>query len=266
MFELKDIVTVGQKPKPPRVLVFGTDKVGKNTWCAGAPSPIVIQAEEGSNEIGTPRFPLCTRFDEIMTQVEMLATQQHDYQTVILDSADFIERLVWDQLCRTENVTTIEKVGGGFGKGFTASLGPWRELLQGLTYLRNEKNMGIIFIAHHEVKTVALPDVESHDRYQPKLNKQVMGLLKEWTDSILFAGYQVYTKDAGNGKKQGVGTGERVLRCTERPQWLAGNRYDLPDSLPMPKVGGYQIFQDHVTKFFTNGNQTATKQKEQANV
>ncbi|MBA2411849.1 MAG: ATP-binding protein [Burkholderiaceae bacterium] len=253
---LLNTITTGQRALPPRVLIYGTDKVGKNTWAAGAPKPITIQAEEGSDEIGTARFPLATSFDDIMAQVAALASEDHDYETVILDSADWIERLVWSKVCADAGKKSIEEVGGGYGKGFTIALTLWRDLLDGLKYLRNEKSMAVIIICHHEVKTVSLPECDPFERYQPKLQKAAMGMLKEWCDAILFAGYRVFTKSVeGKGDTvivKGVGTGERILQCSERPTHLAGNRYNLPDSLALPKHGGFALFAGHVANFYAS--------------
>lgn len=254
---LLNSIVSGVRALPPRVLLYGTDKVGKNTWAAGAPRPITIQAEEGSDEIGTARFPLATSFQQIIDQIGTLATEGHPYQTVIVDTLDWAERLIWQAVIADDGkAKTIEQVGGGYGKGYIAALDKWRLLLDGLKYLRNERGMVVILVCHHEVKTVNLPEVDPFDRYQPKLQKSAMGMMKEWADAILFAGYRVFSKTVeGKGDSvitKGVGTGERIIQCTERPTHLAGNRYDMPDSIPMPRDGGFAIFADHVAKFYAN--------------
>lgn len=255
---LLSTIVSGVRPLPPRVLIYGTDKIGKNTWAAGAPSPIVIQAEEGSDELGIPRFPLATDFQAVISQLKALAEEDHPYQTVIVDSADWLERLIWDAVISEETnpkwSKSIELVGGGYGKGYMHAADKWRELLDALKYLRNHKGMIVILLCHHEVKSVNLPEVDPFDRYQPKLHKYAMGMLKEWADVIGFAGYKTFSKSVEvSGDKtvtKGVGSGERVLQLTERPTHLAGNRYALPDSLPFPKVGGFDLFMSHVSQFF----------------
>jgi hypothetical protein len=62
-------------------------------------------------------------------------------------------------------------------------------------------------------------------------------MVAEWSDEVLFATYKVFTKATEEGfnqkRVQGLGTGERVLRTTERPSHLAKNRLNLPDELPL---------------------------------
>ncbi len=47
----------------------------------------------------------------------------------------------------------------------------------------------------------------------------------------------VFTKQTDEGfsrkRTQGIGTGERILRTTERPTHIAKNRLGLPDELPL---------------------------------
>ena len=41
----------GRTPKPPRLLVYGTEGIGKSTFAAQAPHPIFVQTEDGLDEI-----------------------------------------------------------------------------------------------------------------------------------------------------------------------------------------------------------------------
>jgi hypothetical protein len=54
---------------------------------------------------------------------------------------------------------------------------------------------------------------------------------------VLFANYKMFTTatDVGFNKKvtRGVSTGERVMYTSERPAYLAKNRYNLPHELPL---------------------------------
>ena len=54
---------------------------------------------------------------------------------------------------------------------------------------------------------------------------------------MLFANYKLFTTatDVGFKKKvtRGVSTGERVMYTSERPAYLAKNRYNLPHELPL---------------------------------
>jgi len=102
----------GKAHLPPRILVYGTEGVGKSSLAATTPKPIFIQTEDGLGEIDCDRFPLAKSLDDVVAALTELETQPHDYQTVAIDSLDWLERLVWDHVCRRESTATIEKVGG----------------------------------------------------------------------------------------------------------------------------------------------------------
>ena len=49
--------------------------------------------------------------------------------------------------------------------------------------------------------------------------------------------FKVHTKQSDEGfnkkKNRGVGSGERIMRTTERPAHIAKNRLGLPDEMPL---------------------------------
>ena len=230
-----DLIERGLKPAPHRIFCFGTQGVGKSTWAANAPSPVFIQTEDGLGSLEVDRFPLAERFDEVIEHLEALYSCEHTYETVVIDSADWLERSIWHEVCQQRSVNSIEEIG--YAKGYLFALTQWRQVLDGLSALRSERGMTVILLAHSKVERFENPETDSYDRYVPRLHKLAAGLLMEWSDEVLFATYKVYTKltDEGFNRKraQGVGTGERILRTTERPSHVAKNRLNLPGELPL---------------------------------
>jgi len=92
---------------------------------------------------------------------------------------------VWGRVCRDHGIKNLEDIP--YGKGFNYALDRWRELLEGLSALRNERKMAVILLAHSEVKRYDAPDTEPYDRYQIKLHKTAAALVEEWADAIFFA-------------------------------------------------------------------------------
>jgi hypothetical protein len=228
-------VQKGRAQQPRRVLVYGVHGVGKSTFGAMAEKPIFIQTEEGLNDIETDRFPLATKYSDVLGALSALYTDKHDYQTVVIDSLDWLERLIFAEVCQKRGVETIEDIG--YAKGYVFALTQWREVLSGLDALRNERGMQVILIAHAAIEKFANPETDSYDRYIPRLQKQASALVQEWCDEVLFATYRVHTKTTDQGfdrkRTQGIGTGERVVRTTERPAHVAKNRLNLPDEFPL---------------------------------
>src|SRR5262245_6244100 len=89
----------GKSAAPTRLLVYGTEGIGKSTLAANAPKPVFVQTEDGLNEIDCDKFPLAGSFGDVLASLVELHTGDHDYQTVVVDSLDWLERMVWDAVC-----------------------------------------------------------------------------------------------------------------------------------------------------------------------
>ncbi len=74
--------------KPPRVLCYGVEGIGKSTLGSQASKPIFIQTEDGLDEINCDRFPLATTLEQVTSALADLQKQEHDYETVVIDSLD----------------------------------------------------------------------------------------------------------------------------------------------------------------------------------
>lgn len=221
--------------RPPRIVLYGTHGIGKSTFAAQASKPVFIQTEEGLDAVNTTAFPVCTTFEEILEAIGVLAKEQHDFETVVLDSADWAEQLVHKRVAQDNNTKSIDAIG--YGRGYKAAVDYWRQILDGLDYLRNERNMQVIVLAHSQVRRFDDPLADPYDRYQLDLHHGSASVIAEWCDILMFANQQYTTvkSDVGFNQKvtRAVGSGNRVLYTQERPGWQAKSRWSLPDTLPL---------------------------------
>jgi len=225
----------GGDARPPRLLTYGVAGVGKTLFATSAPRPVVVQTEDGLGTISASTFGVLRSFDAVMEALGSLYTEAHDFETLVVDSLDWLEPLVWQHTAQTHNQPDIEAFG--YGKGYLAALDTWRSFLDGVNALRDERGMGVILIAHAEIRRFDSPETEPYDRYQPKLHRSASALVQEHVDAVLFANYRVSTlkSDVGFNKKvvRGVSGGDRLLHTAERPAFLAKNRFGLPETLPL---------------------------------
>lgn len=240
MSVLNEIQT-GKQQLPPRVTVYGTPGIGKTLFASKAPKPIFIQTEDGLSEIDCDRFPLATLLETVLQFLTALLNETHKYQTVVIDSLDWLEQLIFQELCRQYSVSSIEKVDGGYSRGYTHALIHWKQILDLLNALRLQKSMIVILIAHAKVERFEDPESTAYDRYSPRLHKHASALVCEWSDAVLFATrkIRVQSEDAGFNRKRGIAYGlgrdggERVLRTIGSPSCVAKNRYSLPEEIPL---------------------------------
>lgn len=231
----------GRAPMPPRIMLYGVEGIGKSTFAAEAPKPIFVQTEDGLAQIDCDKFPLAATFEEVQQALAELQAQAHDYETVVIDSLDWLERLVWDAVCKEYGVKSIEKADGGYAKGYTHALTYWRQIVDLLSALRAGKGMAVVLIAHAKVEKFEDPESAAYDRYSPRLHKHAAALICEWSDAVLFATrkFRTQSEDAGFNRKRTIANaigkdgGERILRCVGGPSCIAKNRFGLAEELPL---------------------------------
>ena len=230
-FDLNSIKR-GQDIKPPRIFLYAVEGIGKTTFAANAPAPIFIQTEDGLGSIAAARFPMVESVAQVREAIGTLYSEKHDFQTVVLDSADWLEQIIAREVEAKHDAKEL-----AYGKAALKQAEIWQELLGGFNALRNERNMAVILIGHSQIKRFDSPETEPYDRYTPKLQERSNALVREWADAVLFANYRTIVKksEVGFNKEiaRGITTGERLIYTTEKPAYQAKNRYALPDSLPL---------------------------------
>lgn len=227
----------GKRIRAPKIVVYGGPKIGKSTFASKIPDAIFIQTEEGLDALDVTAFPLATKFQEVLDALHVLATEKHDFKAVVLDSADWTEALIWQHLCDANKVDSIEKVGGGYGKGYIEAVKLLREMLERFDYLRNERGMAVVLIAHDEVQRMMPPDGEPYDYAALKLHKRAAAVIEEWADCIGYVVEKTATKkdDIGFNKKhvRAISLNERVLHVGNNAAYVSGNRYGIEGAVPL---------------------------------
>ncbi len=255
-FDLQSITT-GRTQRPPRVLLLGTQKIGKSTFAAEAPGVIFlpIKGEEGIDDMDCAKFPPAETWDDVKAAVGSLINDDHDYTSFAIDSSSALEPIIWAEVCKRHSVDSIEKVLKGFGKGFTEAVILWTELCDGLDILRNEKNMSIFLIGHVTTGSFNDPMTDNYDQYRWDVQKKAAACMERWADAILFINTKVYTKSEEGGfgatTNKASSTGGRFLYTDSRPTHPGGGRGihgKLPYEIPIEFGSSYQAWVDAINK------------------
>ena len=222
-------LTKGRLQQPVRVVLYGVEGVGKSTFGSGAPAPIYLGAEDGTAQLDVTRFPKPESLEEALDAVRTLIREEHDFRTLVVDTLDWLEPLIWQhtvEAARSKDISTIEDFG--YGKGYVAAMDHWRRFVKALEVLRSAKQMNVVLIAHSWIKAFKNPQGEDFDRYEMKLHAKAAGLMKEWADAVLFCDFETFSKtDARTKRVRGVDTGARVIHTERRAAYDAKNRYQV---------------------------------------
>src|SRR6516164_5031337 len=255
MSALLSTITRGKRPRHIFALIYGTSGVGKSYWASQAPRPIFFGAEKGTEQLDVARFPQTASIGELLAQLRALQTEKHVFDSVVLDSLDWVEPLIWKAVCDEGKVETIEQYAGSYCKGHVRALDLWRTLLKELSVL-NEK-MHVLLIGHAQIKSFQDPELPTaYDRYQLKINDKAAALVREAADAVLFARFETELVKVNGAKPRAYGEGNRIMYTESRPGWDAKNRFNLPFCMPLD----WKSFGEAIRAFYGlngKGNSTA---------
>lgn len=258
-----EIITT--KPsRPPVMIVYGDHKVGKSTFAASCPKAIFLQVEDGLQNLSVQAFELATTTQDIFAKLDWLATAEHEFKTLVVDSLDWCERVFWQDICREEGWAQIGD--GPYGAGYKLAIGKWKAFIEKVQKLNQSRKMMIVLIAHAKIMKFEDPERDNYDRYDLDLHEKSGNLLCQFADIIGFAALKVAQTKKQDGMKESVkirSTDERVLNLAKRAAFEAGNRYGLPPVVALSWAALAQAFKDR-PKPEAPGNLTPVKEEKAA--
>lgn len=148
--KLKAVKPKTVEPSKAKVLVFGEAGVGKTFFSLDFPSCFFCDSEGGASrahytdkleKAGAMYFGIeqgAQNFDEVIEQVKALATEKHEYKTLVIDSIT--------KLFNNEIAKEAERLGDkdAFGASKKPAIAKTRQLLNWLDRI----DMNVILIAH----------------------------------------------------------------------------------------------------------------------
>ena len=228
----KYAVTAGVQDSPVKTVLYGPEGIGKSTFASHFPDPVFIDTEGGTKRLNVARLPQPTSWAMLLDEVAEVRKGSVPCGTLVIDTADWAERLCIQAVCAKAKVNGIEDFG--YGKGYTYVKEEFAKLLDALEEVLNAGH-NVVVLAHAAITKFEQPDaVGNYDRWSMKTSKQVAPLLREWCDMLLFANYKTVVEKAGSGPnaKNKASGGRRVLYTTHHPCWDAKNRFGLLEEVP----------------------------------
>ena len=232
-------ITTGKIDRPLKVVIYGSEGIGKSTLASAFPGPLFIDTEGGTAHMDVRRIDRPQSWEELLTILEEVADDPSVCKTLVLDTADWAETLCCEYICQKYKQSSIESFG--YGKGYTYLAEEFGRLFTDLdAVIASGKN--VVVTAHAKMRKFEQPDEQgAYDRWEMKLSKQVAPLLKEWCDMLLFLNYKTYVVTSETNSKKAQG-GKRVMYTSHHPCWDAKNRHGLPPEMEMSFDGIAHLF------------------------
>lgn len=225
-------ITRGPMKSAIRVGIYGTEGVGKSTFASQFPGAVFIDTEGSTTHMDVARFDSPESFQDVLNQLAYVLGHSEEIGTVVIDTVDWLEKLLFKAVCEEKKIQNIEDLG--YGKGYVYA----KQKMQGLLELLDSiigRGVHVVLVCHSMIRKFELPDeMGSYDRYMLKLNeKNIAPLIKEWVDMLLFVNYKTDIVTAADGKtKKARGGQKRVMYANHSACWDAKNRFGLPDEMP----------------------------------
>lgn len=215
-----DAVQRGRRTRPRKHVIHGSHGSGKSTFASTKyPEPIVLSLEDGVGDIDVDSVDIKS-WDHCREAIIDLLTNEHPYQTVVIDSVDWLERLGSEKI-------ELEQTDLGYGRLGREQGKLMQRICDGLTAIR-DKGMWVVVIAHSEDREHREPTGEMWDVRGPKLTSKANPILLEWADEIFYAQQTTVVKkqDAGFNQTRGIAKslGEYVMLCNGSPAIVTKKR------------------------------------------
>lgn len=234
---------------PVIATITGDAGVGKTTLAATFPKPIFIRAEDGLQAVPADKrpdaFPVLSGVDDLWDQLKGLIHEEHDYQTLVIDSVTQLETMFGEYVIDNDpkKPKSLAQANGGYGAGFQAVGAMHGRVRKAAKLLKEKRGMNVIFIAHSDVTTIELPDQDPYSRYELRLHKKSVTHYTDNVDLVAYLKLETFTTGDGDRKKA-ISDGTRVAVCYTAAAQVSKNRYDISEDIQVEQ--GVNPFFDYI--------------------
>jgi hypothetical protein len=193
--------------------------IGKTSFAVGCPNPLIIDLDGGAERYNVDIIKPSSS-DEILDV--LTEVREMDYRTIVIDTLEALQRLIFAEICCKADVDSIEKAFGGYSKGYVAAGETVGKILDALSALIPSRKMPVV-LGQCDVKNVTDPEGE-FTMFVPRANKHLTNRVVEWSDLVLFA-----TREQSSA----TGSGNRIMLTTPTKRAIAKSRLMLPERIDL---------------------------------
>lgn len=227
--------------EPLIVTILGTPGSGKTSMAATFPKPFLIrtQGEAIPRDLPADRKPLelgeTDTVEKLWDQLKALVNDDHDFQTLIVDSVTGLETLFISDILSKDKAKAIQKALGGYGAGRDAVAAQHMRVRRAAELMRTRRGMNVVFLAHSDIVRIEPPDSDGYSSYSLRLHDKSVSSYVDAVDVVGFIKQHTVLRGEDEGRKKAITTGERVLVTYLTPANVSKNRLGIEDDIDVVK-------------------------------
>lgn len=224
----------GKVRGPRRIVISGAPGVGKTTWACSGEKVLCLSYEDGVEYLGAARIDAkkdAPTWESTLKLTQEACTSPGDWDTVVVDTVDRVQDLLSAEVVASSKdksgrqCTSLEEVGGGFGKGAGIVGDRWKELLFVLEKAKGRAR-SVILVSHIRRQRVNDPALGEFHEWSGGIVKDAWAHTFRWADDVLFAAYEQAPKDG-----RIYMSGKRLIKTVKGNGYDAKNRLGLPEEI-----------------------------------
>lgn len=199
---------------PPKIMIYGTPGSGKSTFAARAKNVdkiLFLDLENGHSaikkELGS-RYngAHISDFGTFHSVLNSLQARPHDYRFLVIDTVDWLETIVHNEVCRKYGARSIYDGSNqmtNYNKGPGLAKKELDDILAKLDLLITSRGICVILLAHAQIsKSESLEDGIEKIYSIKTMDRLTSKLFTEWPDIIAFAKRPIVTDAMGKKNEQ----------------------------------------------------------------
>lgn len=226
---------VSEETGPLICTIVGAAGTGKTSLASTFPKPFMIRTQGERVPDDAPHRPkslgVTETSESLWNQLKALLHDQHDYQTLIVDSVSGLESMfVQEVLASDPKAKGINQALGGYGAGPAAVAAGHMRVRKAVEMLRQKRGMNTVFLAHADISRIDPPDQDGYNQYTLRLSNKSIA---PYVDSVDLVGFlkQATILVGEDGSKKAKTTGDVVLVTYLTPAFVTKNRLGIKDEL-----------------------------------
>ena len=232
------VLSQASKPadRPLIATITGDAGIGKTRLAATFPNAVFIRSEDGMQSIPADErpdaLPMIAGPDALWEQLTALINEDHQYETLVIDSVTALERMFINHVVETDpkKPKSINQALGGYGAGLSAVAAMHQRVRKAAGILNAKRGMHVVFIAHADTVTVEPPDQDPYTRYDLRLGKRSVAPYTDDVDLVAYLKLETHTMGDGDRKKA-ISDGTRILTAYTTASNVSKNRFHITDDL-----------------------------------